>query len=474
MAIFDPSTWFGGGASPYGSPLPGAANPYNPAAAFQYDPATLRRAAISNALLSAGAAMLGQGPSRMPQNFGTSLGQGVAAGLQGADTGVQQAMQRQQFAQQTAAGGQAYQAGALNNVFTLQKINSILDYMGQPRISLSDLQADPAKYTALLTNPPPASDAAAPTAAPPAAVAPQLGGVNPMAPAPSGGPNIPTNIGNLPNTGTAPLPVWTPPGAAAPAAAAAPAPDQSAGADAGAGAYDLSTPEGRVQMQLDRAAPLQVGSPEMYNAIVSGIKSSPDYIAMSASQAAKAQKAADYNSPQYRIDTGQKLSSGFEGEDAVKTMNAVRPIMPTIAAAAKGDTTVSDAELISSVVRVWNPGVSSVRPNMVASIGDVQNVQGLQARIEAAFSGGAPLSPADRAYLVKSAADHYAEYVKDYNATRAAYTKRAAGTGLGLNESDWNSQAAGADQPQFSEGQTATNAQGQRIVFKGGQWVPLQ
>lgn len=102
-----------GGNSPYGSPLPGVGNPYNPAAAFQYDPATIRRAAISNALLSAGAAMLGQGPSRTPMNFGTSLGQGVAAGLQGADTGAQQAMQRQQFAQQSAVGAQGLQSGAL-------------------------------------------------------------------------------------------------------------------------------------------------------------------------------------------------------------------------------------------------------------------------------------------------------------------------------------------------------------------------
>lgn len=425
MAIFDPSTWFDGGNSPYGSPLPGAgANPYNPAAAFQYDPATIRRAAISNALLQAGAAMLGAGPSRMPQNFGTSLGQGIQAGIQGGQQGAEQAMQRQSFAQQTAGAGQQYTAGALNNVFTLQKVNSILDYMGQPRVSMAELQSDPGKYTALLSSPPPAPNSQG------AAPAPSVG----MQPVYGGGQNVDPHVANAYGPAlTAPPPA---------AAATQPPPDTSA-------QYDMSTPQGRVQKQLDEIASLQLGAPDYYKSLLDGIKATPDYIAMSAGQSTSATKAAEVGSPQYKIDTANKLSDAFEKDPSVVTMNSVRPVMPTIAAAAAGNTSVSDAELIGSVIRVWNPGVNQARPNMIASIGDIQNVQGLAARVEAAFTAGAPLTAADRAYLVKSATTHYGEYVKDYNNTRSAFTKRATGTGLDLHEFDWNSQA-GANAPNIA------------------------
>lgn len=49
-------------------------------AAF-YDPETMKRAKIKALLTGAGAAMLGQGPSDRPMNFGTSLGQGLSAGV---------------------------------------------------------------------------------------------------------------------------------------------------------------------------------------------------------------------------------------------------------------------------------------------------------------------------------------------------------------------------------------------------------
>lgn len=169
MAWYDPTTWFGpSGGSPYGSPLPSAgANPY--ASPFAYDPATIRRAAISNALLSAGAAMLGQGPSRTPQNFGTSIGQGVSAGIQGGEFGANQAMQRQQFAQQAALGGQQYQQGRIGvagaNLDLAQGVARYNKYWAEPGQQITFEQAlnDPGTMAKVMSKvAPQAAQSAAP------------------------------------------------------------------------------------------------------------------------------------------------------------------------------------------------------------------------------------------------------------------------------------------------------------------------
>ncbi len=50
-----------------------------------YDPRAARGSKMKNMMLHAGLSMLGQGPSAMPINFGTSLGQGLQAGVKAAD-----------------------------------------------------------------------------------------------------------------------------------------------------------------------------------------------------------------------------------------------------------------------------------------------------------------------------------------------------------------------------------------------------
>lgn len=50
-----------------------------------YDPQAARRGKLKSVLTQTGLAMLGQGPSAMPINFGTSLGQGLMAGVKAGD-----------------------------------------------------------------------------------------------------------------------------------------------------------------------------------------------------------------------------------------------------------------------------------------------------------------------------------------------------------------------------------------------------
>jgi hypothetical protein len=54
-----------------------------------YDPAAMRRAALSRGLLGAGIGLLSQGNSRVPIGFGESLGHGLAGFASGLDAGKQ-------------------------------------------------------------------------------------------------------------------------------------------------------------------------------------------------------------------------------------------------------------------------------------------------------------------------------------------------------------------------------------------------
>jgi len=381
MAIFDPSTWFGGGASPYGSPLPGAANPYNPAAAFQYDPATLRRAAISNALLSAGAAMLGQGPSRMPQNFGTSLGQGVAAGLQGADTGVQQAMQRQQFAQQTAGAGQAYQQGQLglasgygNLAFEAYRLSRILGR----QISPQDLLAHPELMGSAFGAKPASSDATAP-----GAVAPQLGGVNPMGAPPQQGSD----------------------------ALAAPAPGS---ADQGTAAAPASGSREEMLAGIDQA----INDDLVFN----------DGKGLSALEAKKAELlGAPAQAAAVTAATGQATSTGtpahwdnvkaivaqHDNDPNIQRQQQVAQVAPTFfaAAAAGADPKTgqqvayaggpyTDQQLIGMAAKIFNPGMR-LRGGNVVTEEDIPNIAGeIQHLIPGYIAGKSHLDPAQREAVI--------------------------------------------------------------------------
>jgi hypothetical protein len=75
---------FGNGLFGWGG-MNGMNAPVPPQLAGFYDQEAMRKAKIKSTLLNAGLSMLGQGPSQLPINFGTSLGQGLAAGVKAGD-----------------------------------------------------------------------------------------------------------------------------------------------------------------------------------------------------------------------------------------------------------------------------------------------------------------------------------------------------------------------------------------------------
>jgi hypothetical protein len=82
---------FGNGLMPRRGGLLGAfLGPQQPQGLLGYNPAAMRRSALSRGLLMAGAELLGQGPSPVPIGFGQSIGVGLKGFAQGVDEGRQQ------------------------------------------------------------------------------------------------------------------------------------------------------------------------------------------------------------------------------------------------------------------------------------------------------------------------------------------------------------------------------------------------
>jgi hypothetical protein len=96
MAMAGDSTGFGrfgNGLPPRGGLLGAFLGPRQPQGLLGYNPAAMRRSALSRGLLMAGAELLGQGPSPVPIGFGQSIGAGLKGFAQGADEGRQQYQQ---------------------------------------------------------------------------------------------------------------------------------------------------------------------------------------------------------------------------------------------------------------------------------------------------------------------------------------------------------------------------------------------
>ena len=389
-----------GGNSPYGSPFPGVGgNPYNPAAAFQYDPATIRRAAISNALLSAGAAMLGQGPSRTPINFGTSLGQGVAAGLQGADTGAQQAMQRQQFAQGTVLGGQQYKAGqqalvggAINNQFALMKVNGIRQYYKLPPVTMEDLTANPD----LVDNPTKGGST-------PGSVAPSLGGVNPMAAPPASDP--------------------TAPGAAMDQGSSAPAPN------------DIYAPQqGVIDTQMsfgnyDEALKEQFALEQQKNAPTQ------------AARVAAATDAANAGGTGAFVKNASDLASTFTSAPTVQQYNQALvnygPMLQSVAALKAGNAGASEYDVLNSALKIFNPEANMIRPGQTASLEDMKGIPSdIQKLFQAGFGGGA-MTDKELTALVTAAQNHFYSISKAYGATVNSIDKQSNSLPVPVPQDIW-------------------------------------
>ena len=162
-------------------------------------------------------------------------------------------------------------------------------------------------------------------------------------------------------------------------------------------------------MQLDRAAPLQVGSPDMYNAIVSGIKASPDYIAMSAA-ASKQGEAGTTPAHWANLNT---ITTQYNDDPNIQKQQQVAQIAPTFfaAAAAGADpktgqqiayagSPYTDQQLVGMAARIFNPAMR-LRGGNVVTEEDIPNIAGeIQHLIPGYVAGKSHLDPAAREAII--------------------------------------------------------------------------
>lgn len=378
------------------------------------------------------------------KGFGAQLG----AGALSAEQNMQQRRQQQQG---SLLGGQQYQSGQqsliggnIGNIFAFQKVNAMLRDMGQPEITMDQLNQHPELVSQAMSYSPGRQPLPTPQGA---------GTAAPIVPNGPGGMNGSPAVNQAMGTSAAPYPGGSqgqPPSTPA-------APSDAVFGSPGYQPTDAYH-AGKLQ-ELNEAwfANDAFGT----RAKIMGEVADHDAAPGQAAAVTTATGTATQNLPQTTSNNIKDFAAAFQNEPNIKVIQELAPVKATIDLAAQGTTPVSDADLINSTIRIWNPGAASVRPGMVSTIGDIQNIQGLGDRAIAALTGGGKLTDADRAYLVQSAQRHFNAYkiaaaatLQGYR-TRAKFLPRPAGGG-DIPESAWAGGVAGTSGPSVPP--TVTNA----------------
>lgn len=167
-----------------------------------------------------------------------------------------------------------------------------------------------------------------------------------------------------------------------------------------------------------------------------------------------------------------------------KNLAQAAPIWDSMVKTAKNDSKASDLNLVYGLGKIMDP-TSVVREGEMIM---VNNTAGLTDQMQGwinAVNGGARLTPDTRAAIMKEAQSRVGSYKTMYDNDTGQY--RDLAKHYSINERDILGDIGGniAELPEMNgvtqsgatggipEGATATNPQtNQKIIFKGGQWVP--
>lgn len=188
-------------------------------------------------------------------------------------------------------------------------------------------------------------------------------------------------------------------------------------------------------------------------------------------------------------ERGNNLRKQFEGLEEVQTYKTIAPLMEGLKHSASLDNKAGDLGLIYGVARVLDPkGV--VRESDAGLVGGTGAWFEDLAGQYNAVKGGARLSPEVRQKLLEMAYGKVSASKQAFDVARNQYAGIAARQGIAPEDMGFDamqvqppqqsapqggmSAPAMGQQQAYQEGQTAVNRQtGQRIVFRGGKWVPM-
>lgn len=383
---------------------------------------------------------------------------GLSALGAGAQSAEEAARHRQAFQMQNILGGQQYQQGQqsliggnIGNIFSLEKVNAMIDDMNQgvppaqqrPHVTMVDLMANPSIVNSIAG----AQDGQAQGGQPQAGQAP--GSPVGMQPIYGGG------TGGDPQVAQAYGPSLNPP-------AQTPQPTEQAAQPQG----DPNTQW--YQGEMAKIRNLQWAAPEVYKEKLDEIKSDPRYAALTAAATAgqsvatagatkTATDTVEFNSPQYHNTQAQNLSTAFLAAPGVKDYRNAQPYIAPLIAAAKGDTGIGEIDLINSALHIWNPDAGTIKPGTALSMEDLKGIPAaIKKDIIATVAGGGVLPDVEKNALIQAAINHYGSIAKNYDTTRQNFALRAKGAVPGgLQEPEYNDQASqgGAPQPgMYSKG----------------------
>lgn len=421
-----------------------------------------------------GDSLLGRGVRGALSGLAGSTGYtGISALGAGAGAATQAAQQRQLFNQQNLQAGQQWQMGQLglagansNLAFQAYRMSKIL---GRP-VTPQELMQNPSLLLQAGGQQPPAN--AQPGVTPPAGQPSPVTGALP-------------GVGMLPVTGQQPgddpqvtqaygstLPPAPPPQQGAQSAQGGQPPASGRPPSVGDGTNDPY-----VQRMLDAEDTSWITND---GKDIPGIEEKiADHLAAPGQAAAvkSATNDADLNSQLGKNTAITSFAAALKSEPIYGVMQEVKPNYQSVLAsykqaAGKTGALPSDMDFLNGVLKMMNPNAANLRANTVESLEEAKGYPAYIQKALQAVNGGTGLTPEIRATLKQVADQHMKSYQDEWDQVLGNYRKRATMLPGKPDEGQWNPLADNA--PVYSEGQTASNAQGQKIVYQGGQWVPLQ
>jgi hypothetical protein len=172
------------------------------------------------------------------------------------------------------------------------------------------------------------------------------------------------------------------------------------------------------------------------------------------------------------------LRKEFRSLESVKAYETSLPLLKSAEKAP--DTGYGDLQLIYTAGKILDPGSVVREGELALTIAAGSPLQRLIGKTRFTLEKGGRLTPVVRGQIMEMLGERVGAYQQAYDQDRDVYTQYASDAGLdpmaivGKHSADAYG-GARKSKPAHSpaEGDTATGPNGQKIVLRGGQWVPL-
>jgi hypothetical protein len=184
----------------------------------------------------------------------------------------------------------------------------------------------------------------------------------------------------------------------------------------------------------------------------------------------KADKAATKSATGKTFKESSDLRKEFLSQS--KEFQKVRDSYTRVVGSTQEPSPAGDLSLIFNYMKMLDPG-SVVRESEFATAASTGSYgQRIQASVQKVLSGER-LAPEMRADFVKKAGVLFNGMQKQHSKREKSYKGIAAKNNLPVEEVVVDITAPPEEEPQYTEGQTATGPSGEKVIFRNGQWEAM-